>query len=347
MKRFKNLYPAVFEFQNLLKAARQAQRGKRFRPDVAQFNLNLERELLSLQQELKEKSYRHGGYRHFPVHEGKKRIISSAPYRDRVVHHALCNVIEPLIDRTFIHDSYACRKGKGTHAAVDRLTQFIRQNKYALKIDIRKYFPSIRQDVLLSILKRKIGDEDVLWLITEILNSHQESLPCDEKGNFLLDFEGAAGIPIGNLTSQFFANAYLNPFDHFVKEDLHCAAYIRYVDDFVLLNDSKQSLNAWREKIKTFLQKELDLSIHQERASVFPIEQGIDFLGYQVYRDHRLVRNGNGYRFLKRFKKMKTQCQKGEKTVREISQSVASWIGHVSHADSWRLRTALLQEAVL
>ncbi|MGC9329650.1 MAG: reverse transcriptase domain-containing protein [Candidatus Hinthialibacter sp.] len=162
MKRFKNLYPAVFEFQNLLKAARQAQRGKRFRPDVAQFNLNLERELLSLQQELKEKSYRHGGYRHFPIHEGKKRIISSAPYRDRVVHHALCNVIEPLIDRTFIHDSYACRKGKGTHAAVDRLTQFIRKNQYALKIDIRKYFPNIRHEILREIIQRKIGD---IWIL--------------------------------------------------------------------------------------------------------------------------------------------------------------------------------------
>ncbi|MFH1738896.1 MAG: reverse transcriptase/maturase family protein [bacterium] len=346
MKRFKNLYPQIHCFENLLLAARRAQHGKRFKPEVAAFNFDQENELFRLQRDLRDKIYQHGQYRHFPVFEGKKRIISCSPYRDRGVHHALCNVIEPIFERAFIYDSYACRKGKGTHAAVDRLTFFSRKNRYALKIDIRKYFPSVRHDILLNLLERKIGDGDVLWLIREIIDSHQATPAADSTGNLLLPFDGPRGIPIGNQTSQFFANVYLNELDHFVKEQLHCKAYIRYVDDMVYLHSSKVRLNDIREKIRSYLEDRLHLTMHEERSHVFPVAIGIDFLGYQVFPTHRRIRDGNGYRFARRLNGLREGFRSGEKTLFEVGQSMVSWIGHVSHGDSWGLRTALLSEVV-
>lgn len=347
MKRHKNLYPAVCDFQNLLLAARRAQRGKRFKYEVALFNLNQERELLRLQDQLQSKRYRHGPYRHFPVYEGKKRIISCTPYRDRVAHHALCNIVEPIFDATFIHDSYACRKGKGAHRAVDRLTYFSRKNRYAMKIDIQKYFANVHQTILMALIAQKIGDPDVLWLIEEILNSFRTPPSTDAAGNLLLPFEGALGIPIGNQTSQFFANLYLNGLDHFVKEGLHCKSYIRYVDDMVFLHNSKSRLNEIRETVRSYLRNSLGLSTHEDRSHVLPVAMGIDFLGYRVFPTHRTVRDGNGYRFIRRFKRLRTSFLSREKTLFDVSQSVVSWIGHVSHADSWGLRTTLLREAVL
>jgi len=347
MKRFKNLYPQIYDFQNLLLAARRAQRGKRFRPDVAKFNLNVEKELFEIQHELRTKTYRHGPYHHFPVHDGKMRIISRAAYRDRVVHHALCNIIEPIIEPSFIHDSYACRKGKGTHAAVDRLTLFSRKKRYALKIDVRKYFPSIEHDILLQLLGRKIGDPDVLWLIKEIVGSYGSPPQTDSKGNLLLPFERPCGMPIGNQTSQFFANVYLNPLDHFVKEELGCKAYVRYVDDMVFLGDSKAWLNQVREHVRLYLRKHLNLRTHEERSHVFPVKSGIEFLGYRIFPSHRRIRNGNGHRFVRRFNNLRDAFRCGETSLPEITQSVVSWIGHVSHGDSWGLRTAILSEAVI
>lgn len=347
MKRIKHLYPLVYDFQNLLRAAQRAQRGKRFRPDVAEFNLDMEKELFQLQEDLKNKTYRHGRYHHFPVFEGKKRIISSAPYRDRIVHHALCNVIEPIFEKTFISDSYACRKWKGSHAAVNRLTYFIRKNRYAMKIDVRKYFPSICHDTLLAILRRKIGDRDVLWLIQSIIDSYEEPPRHDEKGNLLFSFNGPTGIPIGNLTSQFFANVYLNGLDHFIKQNLGCRAYIRYVDDLVFLGSSKKRLHEIRVEVQRYLNEKLGLEIHENQCQPFPVTEGIDFLGYRVFRTHRFVRDGNGYRFFRRFKRLRWLYREKRIRLENVTQSVVSWIGHVSHADSWGFRTELLRECCL
>jgi RNA-directed DNA polymerase len=298
MKRYKRLYDKVYELQNLYFAAKKAQKGKRFIHEIADFNFKLEHELLKLQKELKEKTYRHGSYHQFTICEGKKRTISAAPYKDRVVHHALCNIIEPVIEPTFIHDSYACRKGKGTHAAVERLQFFLRKNRYAIKFDIKKYFPSIHHQILMNHLIHKIADPDVLWLIRIILDSYSEN--SDE--TMLWDIP--RGIPIGNLTSQFFANVYLNPLDHFIKEELKFKAYIRYVDDLVLLHNDKRSLQNARSRIIEFIDKSLNLTTHEEKCYVFPVSEGIDFLGYRVFRNHRVVRNGNGYRFRARMKKL-------------------------------------------
>jgi RNA-directed DNA polymerase len=226
MKTWKNLYPEICSFENLYRAAMLAQRGKRYRPEVFEFNARLEENLLELQRELETRRWQPGPYRDFYVQEAKRRLISAAPYRDRVVHHALCNVVEPLFEKTFIYDSYACRKGKGTHAAADRYTDFSRRARYVLKCDVSRYFASVRHDILFDMFKRKIGDRKTLWLLEQVIRS---------RGDEGLLWPSGRGIPIGNQTSQFFANLYLNGFDHWMKEDMGCRLYIRYVDDQLLV----------------------------------------------------------------------------------------------------------------
>jgi RNA-directed DNA polymerase len=251
MKTYNNLYPQILSFDNLLLASRKARKGKRFKESCARFELNLEKELLRVQQELEDMTYRHGGYRDFIVFDPKQRLISAAPYRDRVVHHALCNVIEPVFERSFIDDTYACRKGKGTYAAVNRYTQYARRYRYVLKCDVRKYFQSIDHAILMSLISRKIRCRQTMELIKEILCSR-----CDDSSHFYFPgddlftpFQRPKGIPIGNLTSQFFANVYLDGFDHFVQEVLRLP-YIRYVDDFVAFADSSKKLyNAKAEMV--------------------------------------------------------------------------------------------------
>lgn len=247
MKTYKNLFETLISFDNLLKASKKAQRDKRFRDNVARFNLNLEKNLIELQRELSQQVYHPGEYRSFYIYEPKKRLISAAPYRDRVVHHALCNVIEPIFERSFIFDSYANRKGKGTHRAVHRFQTYLQKYKYVLKCDIRKYFPSIDHQILKQKVRRKIADEQTLWLIDTIIdnsNLQEEVFDYFPGDDLFTPSERRRGLPIGNLTSQFFANVYLNDFDHFVKEKLRCQAYERYVDDFVLLvNDKSYPFN--------------------------------------------------------------------------------------------------------
>jgi retron-type reverse transcriptase len=257
VKTYNRLFNKIVSFENLLSAARKAQKGKRFKKATALFNLNLEKELLRLQEELNQGTYRHGGYYDFFIYDPKQRLISAAPYRDRVVHHALCNVIDPIFDRTFIFDSYACHNGKGTHKAVDRYTAFARKNKYVLKCDIKKYFYSIDHQILMAAVKRKIRCKKTLNLIREIVSSRKDAGIIDyfAADDLFTPYLRKRTIPIGNLTSQFFANVYLNGFDHFVKQQLKCRHYIRYVDDFVALGNSKAQLY----KIKARMQEYLDL----------------------------------------------------------------------------------------
>jgi RNA-directed DNA polymerase len=342
MRTFKNLFDEIVAFKNLLHAAKKAQVGKRFKPSTARFNLNLEQELLALQGELLEQRYQPGPYRDFLIFDPKRRVISAAPYRDRVVHHALCNIIEPLFDKTFIFDSYACRKGKGTHKAMDRYTQFARKNKYVLKCDIQKYFQSIDRDILIKIISQKIRCERTLWLIQKIVESKEgtdllpQYLPEDGLSN-------PRGIPIGNLTSQFFANIYLNGFDHFLKKHLECKYYIRYVDDFVILHDSKTRLHQVREEIVDYL-KTLRLCLHENKYRIYRVVDGIDFLGFRIFPTHRLLRKQNVKRASKRLKRLKEGYLSGKISLKQIGQSIHSWIGHVSRGDTYRLRKRLLGE---
>jgi retron-type reverse transcriptase len=339
VKTYNHLFERIVSFENLLSAAEKAQKSKRFKPATALFNLNLEKELLGLQKQLVEKTYIHGAYCDFTIYDPKMRLISAAPYRDRVVHHALCNVIEPIFDRSFIYDTYACRKGKGAHAAVDRYTAFARKNRYVLKCDIRKYFPSIDQDILLRIIRRKVRCADTLWLIEQIIRSRADSgaiqyFPGDD---LFAPYQRVRGLAIGNLTSQFFANVYLDGFDHFVKETLGCRHYIRYVDDFVLFDASKARLNELKAQIIGYLDT-LRLTLHPRKCRVYRVDEGVCFLGYRMYPDHRLLKKQNVLHFRRKLKKMQNDYCHGRIGAAAVKQSIQSWIAHAEHADTYRIR---------
>lgn len=341
MKTYKNLYAQICSFENLLSAAKKAQRGKRLKPAVARFNIELEKELIRLQKELLNSSYQPGAYFHFVVYESKKRQISAAPYRDRVVHHALCNVVEPLFEQSFIHDSYACRKGKGTHCAVERFSDFARKNRYVLKCDIQKYFPSIDHQILFEMFRQKIKDERALWLIKTIIDfsdiPHPPMLTYFAGEDLLTPIERKKGLPIGNQTSQFFANVYLNGLDHFAKEELKCRFYLRYVDDFAVLSNDKCFLIEVRNQIEKYLAG-LRLKLHPNKSQVFPVEQGTDFLGYRIFPGYRLIRKTNVKRFRRKMRKLQLFYKRGEIGWDDVNRSVQSWLGHAKWANSYKLR---------
>ncbi|PZO59572.1 MAG: RNA-dependent DNA polymerase [Phormidesmis priestleyi] len=247
MKRYGNLYSQIVEFENLWWAARRAESGKRLRENVLEFNFNFESNLIQLQSELADRTYQPGPYRTFKIIDPKPRIISAAPYRDRVVHHALCNIITPCFESGFIADSYANRVGFGTHKALARFIKFARSHRYVLQCDVRKYFPSVDHQILKDLIRHKLKCKDTLWLIDTIIDgsNEQETVLQYFPGDIMLTPAlRRRGLPIGNLTSQFFANIYLNGFDHFVKEQLKAKGYVRYVDDFALFSDDKAFLQA-------------------------------------------------------------------------------------------------------
>ena len=350
MKTFRRLYPQVHDWDNLYLAYHKARQGKRRTPGVATFEFNQEQELITLHQQLAQKTYQPGPYHSFYIHEPKRRLISAAPFRDRVVHHALCNIIEPLFDRTFIHDSYANRLGKGTHRALDRAQQFARRYPYVLQGDVRQFFPSLDHDILRQILSRKIADADVLWLIDQIITSgvgvlsEQYEMRWFPGDNLLAAFR-PRGLPIGNLTSQFWANCYLNPFDQFVKRELHCPAYVRYVDDFLLFAPDKTTLWTWHEAIMAKL-SELRLTIHPG-AHPRPVTEGIPFLGFVVYPTHRLVKRRKVVHFRRRLGHLYHAYLTNEVTQEQMKATVQGWINHVRYGDTWGLRQAVLQPLIL
>lgn len=346
MKRLKDLYPRVCDFSNLLLAAQKALRGKRRQHAPARFSLDIEKELCDLEDELRSKTYTPGPYHEFEVLDPKRRLVSAAPFRDRVVHHALCNVIEPIFEPTFIFDSYACRKAKGTHAAADRATRFARASKYVLQCDVSDYFASIDHEVLLGLLSRKIGCADTMWLIQRILGSGggRVSRPAYYPGDDLFTpFDRARGLPLGNQTSQFFANLYLNRADHIAKEELGVRRYIRYVDDMLMFADDKGRLWEALSGLEAGLTS-LRLRLNPRKTRLQPVEQGFGFLGYRIFPDHRRLQKENGFRFRRRLRRMADDFTAGRRTLDEINPSIQSWIGHASHADTWGLRRVMFGE---
>jgi RNA-directed DNA polymerase len=241
------MFERLCSWDNLLLAYHKAARGKRGLTGVASFEHRLEDNLIALRNELLAKTYRPGAYTSFWIHEPKRRLISAAPFRDRVVHHALCNLVEPIFERTFVADSFANRKRKGTHRALDSAQRFSRRYRYVLQVDVRQFFPSLDHEILRARIARKLDDRDVVRLIDLILSSGDGVL--DEayemvffRGDDLLAAARPRGLPIGNLTSQFWANVYLSPFDHFVKRELGCGGYVRYVDDMLIFGEDKREL---------------------------------------------------------------------------------------------------------
>ena len=346
MHRIGGIWDQVVALDNLYAAYCKARKGKRRRPDVARFGLDLEQNLCALQQELAAGTYAPGAYRQFTVYERKPRLISVAPFRDRVVPHAVMCVLEPLLDKRFIADCYACRQDKGVHRAVDRYQQFARDYAYVLKLDIRRYFPSIDRTILKQQLARRIKDRFVLALLDRIIDNGPDThgpvhfFPGDD---LVAVSERRCGLPIGNLTSQFFANLYLDEFDHWLKETQRAKGYLRYVDDLYLLGNDKQHLWTLRDAVAGKLQ-DLRLSLHEEKTRIYRTTEYVDVLGYKVSRYRRRLRNDNGFRCLRRLRRMSRLYQAGEMDWPILNASVQSWIGHARHAETDALRGAIFSQ---
>lgn len=331
------LYAQIHAWSNLLSAAHKAARGKRRRIAAATFEYDYADHLITLRDELRAKTYRPGSYTSFIIADPKIRKISAAPFRDRVVHHALCNLIEPIFDAHFIADSYANRIGKGTHAAIQRVQDLANQYPYALRGDVRQFFPSIDHALLREQLALVIRDDDGLWLIDQILASGAGILRDEYDmvwfpGDDLLAANRVRGLPIGNLTSQFWANVMLNPVDHFVKRELRCPAFARYVDDMILFADDTRDLYAWKNALIERLQR-YRLTIHEAEADVIAVEQGIPWLGFVVYPHYRRVKARKVRQFSRRLQVRIEQYVDGEITLDELTASARGWIAHVELAD--------------
>ena len=348
MEKIKDIYPDIIAKENLYRSAYMASRGRRYRDTTADFNFHLEEEIDRLHKELLSKLYRHGKYRLFTIYDPKERQIAAAPFRDRVVHHAVHDVIEPFIDKTFIFDSYACRMGKGTHKALGRAQGFLRENKFCFHGDIKKYFQSIDRDILKGIIRQRIGDEDLLWLLDEIVDSAvavsgltgervSELTSLTRKPADTLTSK-PTGLPIGNLTSQFFANLYLNELDYFVKFQLRQRYYIRYMDDFLIFSDDKKALVGIKAKIKDFLKNRLALQMHEGKSQIYATEKGVKFLGFRIYRDYRRLASDNVRRFRKRLKRFARFFENDRMDEKEICDSVRCWVAHAKYADTKKLR---------
>jgi len=336
-KTYRHLFERVAAFDNLHGAYIKARRNKRYRPEVLSFSVDLEEELLQLRRELISETYRTGEYRRFTVCEPKVRLVAALPFRDRVVHHALCNIIGPIFEAIFIHDSYACRVGKGTHAGADRVTEFLRRGHrecgqvWVLKGDVASYFPSVDHVILLAMIERKIKCRGALWLIEEILDSwHTEG-------------QRGSGIPIGNLTSQLWANLYLNELDQLVKHGLKCRWYVRYMDDWIILDSDKAKLQQVKAAIADFLGDDLGLKLNS-KTNVFPAAQGVDFLGYRIWATHRLLRKASVKRMKRRLRRFEEGYGDGSVELDHITASIMSWLGHAGHADCYNLTKRLFQD---
>ncbi|MCG2725314.1 MAG: reverse transcriptase/maturase family protein [Elusimicrobia bacterium] len=346
MRTYKNLYEQLCSFKNLYQAFRQAAKGKRLRSYCAEFSYNREQNIFAIRDELLSGVYRHGSYREFEVADPKRRQVKAAEFRDRVVHHALCNVIEPIFEARFIFDNFACRKGKGTLLALGRCKKFVKRFKcdYVLKADISKYFYSVDHAILLKIIGRKIADERVMSLIREILSSSQDSrfrdyFPNDD----LFALQRPTGIPIGNLTSQLFANIYLNELDYFVKHELKHKYYLRYMDDFLLFSTDKKELFVALKRIEVFLAENLRLRAHPVKRIISPVKCGVDWVGYKVYPWTVRIRRMNIFRFRKRNRYLRNLYHHKKISARKIGDSIASFCGYSRWADAGRLIKQLLE----
>lgn len=336
------MFDAVTDWHNLWQAFQRAARGKRSRPSTAAYDLAVGDRLVVLQDALRTRRWQPGSYCHFFIREPKLRRISAAPFADRVVHHALCQVIEPLFEPGFSPASYANRAGKGTHRALDHLQAAARRSRHVLRLDVVRHFPSIDHALLRSRLARRIDDADVLWLVDAILASgegigSEDAAPPYFPGDDLFAALRPRGLPIGNLTSQFWSNVMLDPVDKFAQRSLGCADYLRYVDDIALFDDDRQRLwdarAALIERLAT-----LRLRIHESQAQVQPCRCGIPWLGFVVYPTHRLLKRRNAVKFSRRLQQLIDAYRAGRVSFAELDASVQGWINHVRFADTWGLR---------
>jgi RNA-directed DNA polymerase len=325
LKRYGNLFDKVVSFDNLLLASKKAFRGKKDNTRVARFYFDMEKELLYIQKELQNRTYTPRPLRTFRIREPKIREIAASDFRDRVVHHAICNVIEPIFERSFIHYSYACRPGKGTHRAVRQAQLYSRKYHYYLKCDIKKYFASIDRTILKDILARKFKDHDLLWLMDTIIDSSDTE-------------QSDKGIPIGSLTSQHFANLYLDRFDHYIKDSLRIKGYLRYMDDFILFSNKKAELHILHSGIGTFLKHELDLELKVKATKLAPVTEGVPFLGFRIFPNLIRLRHENKKRAMDTLRSGSAAFKAGKINEDKYSRSLMSITEHLKIGNTYNLR---------
>jgi RNA-directed DNA polymerase len=345
----------IFSYKAIHRNYLKCRKNKRNSINALKFEINAEENILNLERQLKNKSYHPSRCILFTAQKPKVREIFASDFCDRVIHHLLIEKLTEIWEPIFINDSYACREGKGTHKAVVRLQKFLRQitkngnmKAYYLQLDIKDFFISINKDILLDLIKSKVKDPEVLWLVKETI-LWDCTKDYSERGNpklrlaipsnkSLFGKNNERGLPIGNLTSQFFANIYLNELDQFVKHTLKAKYYIRYVDDFVILGHHPGDLKQFKYRIESFLVNRLKLTLHPKRQKLLPVSSGIDFLGYIVRQDYTLVRN----RVLNNFKSKLGQFNgSSPKDFSALKTAFASYLGHFKWANSHRLKNRL------
>jgi retron-type reverse transcriptase len=345
-QRHNDLFPEIASFRALHEAARRAIRGKRTKPGAAAFMARRERELVRLVRLLNEGTWRPGRYVEIEVRDPKPRMVSAAPFRDRVVHHALCHVIGPMFERGFIHDSYANRKGKGSHRAIARYERYRDRFRHVLRCDIFRYFPAIDHALLKQDLRRRIACEPTLGLVEAIIDGSNPQEPVNlyyPGDDLFTPFERRRGLPIGNLTSQLFANIHLDGLDHFVKEVLRAKGYLRYVDDFALFHDDPAVLVEWRGRIEAYLARRR-LGLHPRKTEIRPSAEPAEFLGFVLLPGgHRRLPEANVRRFRNRLRALRDRWRAGTIELEEVHRRVGAWIAHAEHADTWRLREAIFR----
>lgn len=306
-------------------------KGKRAKVDVGVYERNLEDNIFDLHRELSEKTYRHGNYQEFYVRDPKVRHIHKACVKDRVVHHLTSKVLEEIFDPTFYPHSYSCRKGKGTHRAVQAFVKMSRKASknntsklLILKCDIKKFFASVDHEVLIKLLKKRILDDDFINLLTEIITSFKSP-------------DQNSGMPIGNLTSQLFANIYMDPLDQFIKHALKVKHYIRYADDFVIMADNHKYLKEILSQTESFLESELKLTLHPNKIHIVDYYMGVDFLGYVVFPKYILPRTKTKRRIFRKMAETSQKIKDGILPPEALEQALQSYLGHLLHCDGYKL----------
>lgn len=355
------LAAAIFSFENILKCYYECRKRKRYTINAAKFEINFESELLKLQKELKEHTYKPGRSICFIVTEPKPREIFGADFKDRVVHHVLVRYLESVWEPKFIGQSYSCRKEKGANKAIKDLKRYIRkascdnyQPVYYLQADIKSFFISLKKDILFGLIKKHIKNPEILWLVKTII-FHNPTLNYFRKCRMslfdlipnhksLFRVSSNQGLPIGNLTSQFFANVYLNELDQFVKHKLKIRYYLRYVDDLILLSQNKEQLKKWRDEIDKFLRNNLKLELHPGKEIIQDVNKGINFVGFITRPSHVLIRR----RIVKKLKQKLWILDKypGEISgpqIKKILSTVNSYYGQFKHVQTFNLRKKLWQ----
>lgn len=330
----------VMNFESLHSAYKKAKRGKSFKEKTLKFSFNLEKELFLLEEQLNTKNYTLSPYKEFIVRDPKERTIKALSFRDRVVQHLICSIIELYFEKRFIYNTFACRKNKGTKKAVDVLSKDVHNNfpeeGYALKCDIKKFFHSVDHTILKKMLNTRIADKNILHLLSLAIHSSHSQ------------FGQGKGIPIGNLTSQLFANIYLHFLDLFIKQELQIKYYYRYMDDFLIISNNKSELHILKEKIKEFLQT-LHLDLHPKKQQIFPISTGIDFVGYRVFPSYVRLRSSNICRQRVRLRYLR-KCLRINKISKQayinlVLIQYVSWKGYCNGVKSYAITNKLFPES--